>query len=62
MSALLKKTTVYFDPEIHHALRMMAEKTHSTISALVNEAVRIALQEDQDDLRAFEERAAETTL
>ncbi len=41
---------------------MMAEKTHSTISALVNEAVHIALQEDQDDLRAFEERAAEITL
>ena len=32
------------------------------VSEVVNEAVRIALLEDQEDLSAFEERANEPTL
>ena len=57
-----KRATVYFEPEIHHALRVKAANTHQSISEVVNEAVRLALREDQEDLRAFEERVAEPTL
>jgi hypothetical protein len=32
------------------------------VSALVNQAVREALQEDQDDLSALEERESDPTL
>lgn len=56
------RATVYFEPEIHHALRVKAANTHQTISEVVNEAVRLALREDQEDLSAFEERIAEPTL
>jgi len=62
MGDLSKRSTVYFEPEIHHALRMKAANTHQSISEVVNEAVRLALREDQEDLSAFEERAAEPTL
>ena len=62
MSELSKRSTVYFDPEIHKALRMKAASTHISVSEVVNEAVRIALREDQEDLSAFEERAAEPVL
>jgi len=62
MSDLSKRATVYFEPEIHQALRIKAATTHVSVSEVVNEAVRIALREDQEDLKAFEERADEPTL
>jgi plasmid stability protein len=62
MSELSKRSTVYFEPEIHQALRIKAATTHISVSEVVNEAVRIALREDQEDLSAFEQRAGETVL
>jgi hypothetical protein len=62
MSELSKRSTVYFQPEIHQALRMKAATAHISVSEVVNEAVRIALREDQEDLSAFDERAEEPTL
>jgi Antitoxin-like ribbon-helix-helix len=51
-----KRATVYFDPEIHRALRLKAAATERTVSDLVNEAVRLTLSEDAEDLQAFEQR------
>ena len=62
MSELSKRSTVYFEPEIHQALRIKAAITHTSVSEVVNEAVRIALREDQEDLSVFEERVNEPTL
>jgi len=62
MSELSKRSTVYFDPETHHALRVKAASLHQSVSSFVNDAVRTALGEDQEDLNAFEERAQEATL
>ncbi|VAX10359.1 hypothetical protein MNBD_GAMMA26-1523 [hydrothermal vent metagenome] len=62
MSELSKRSTVYFEPEIHHALRMKAASTHQSVSEVVNEAVRYSLREDQEDLNVFEQRAGEATL
>ena len=58
---MTKRSTVYFDPEIHRALRVKAATTDRSISDLVNEAVRQSLKEDQEDLSALQERAAEPT-
>jgi len=57
-----KRSTIYFEPELHRALRMKAASTERSISDLVNDSVRQALREDQEDLAAFEERAAEPTI
>ena len=62
MSRVQRQSTVYFDPELRKALRVKAAWTHPSLSDLVNEAVRRALQEDQEDLAAFEERANEPTM
>ena len=62
MSELSKRSTIYFEPEIHQALRMKAATAHISVSDVVNEAVRLALQEDQEDLKAFEERVNEPTI
>jgi len=56
------RATIYFEPEIHKAIRLKAADTHRTLSDIVNEAVRTALREDQEDLAAFEERVAEPTI
>jgi len=45
MTELSKRSTVYFEPEIHQALRMKAATAHISVSDVVNEAVRMALQE-----------------
>jgi len=62
MSELSKRSTVYFEPAIHHALKVKAVTTHQSVSEVVNEAIRISLREDQNDLSAFEERKNESTL
>ena len=62
MREIAKRSTVYFDPQLHQALRIKATHTQRTLSALVNEAVRIALREDQEDLAAFEERSGESLM
>ena len=62
MSDLSKRSTVYFDPDIHRALRVRAVNTQQSVSEFVNEAVRRALREDQDDLSAFDERVAEPVI
>ncbi len=62
MSEEPKRATVYFDPEIHRALRLKAAETDRPISDLVNDAVKLALAEDAEDLSAFEDRARERNL
>ena len=62
MSSLQKRATVYFDPELHRALRLKAVETDQSLSELVNEAVKLTLAEDAGDLTAFEERATEPDL
>ena len=57
-----KRATVYFDPEIHRALRLRAAATDRSMSDMVNDAVRLVLAEDAEDLATFEERAAEPTV
>jgi len=62
MSDLSKRSTIYFDPTIHHALRLRAASTQVSVSELVDEAVRLMMREDQEDLAAFTQRAAEPEM
>ncbi|MCC5866148.1 MAG: CopG family transcriptional regulator [Wenzhouxiangella sp.] len=57
-----KRSTVYFDPQLHAALRLKAAHTQRSLSELVNDAVRVALAEDQEDLAAFADRVGEPTM
>ncbi len=62
MSEPSKRSTVYFEPEIHNALRVKAAHTHRSVSEIVNEAVRRDLLEDHGDLAAFDERGKEREI
>ncbi len=62
MKQTQKRATIYLDAELHRALKLKAVETDRTISDLVNEAVRLRLAEDAEDLAAFEDRAQEPNL
>lgn len=62
MATKSKRTTVYFDPALHRALRLKAAETEQSLSDLVNAAVRETLVEDSEDLEAFEARSNEPSL
>jgi hypothetical protein len=57
-----KRATIYFEPEIHRALRLKAAETDRSVSDLVNEAVQLSLSEDAEDLAAFDQRVNEPNL
>lgn len=62
MSAPNKRSTIYFEPELHRALRLKAASTSRSISEIVNDALRESLREDEEDLSAVASRVAEPTL
>ena len=62
MKTAMKRATVYFDSQIHRALRLKAAETDKSISELVNDAVRLSLAEDAEDLASFKDRANEPNL
>jgi plasmid stability protein len=54
-----KRATIYFDADVHRALRLRAAACSRSISDMVNEAVRMTLAEDADDLRDADQRQDE---
>jgi hypothetical protein len=62
MSNLSKRSTIYFEPKIHQALKVKAASSQLSVSELVDEAVRLLMSEDQEDLAAFSERESEKEI
>lgn len=62
MSNLSKRSTIYFEPDIHQALKVRAASSHLSMSELVDEAVRLLMNDDQEDLAAFSEREGEKEI
>jgi hypothetical protein len=54
-----KRATIYFDAHVHRALRLRAAACNRSISDMVNEAVRMTLVEDANDLKDADQRQAE---
>jgi hypothetical protein len=54
-----KRATIYFDAHVLRALRLKAAACNRSISVMVNEAVRMILVEDADDLKDADQRQAE---
>jgi hypothetical protein len=62
MTESAKRSTIYLDPDLHRALRLKAIHTGRSMSDLVNESIRMAFREDQEDLSAFGERVKEPEI
>ena len=57
-----RRATVYLEPEVHRALKLKAAVSDRSISEMINEAVRLALAEDAEDLAAFDDRVTEPDI
>ena len=62
MKTELKRSTIYLDAQLHRALKIKAANSSKTLSELVNEAVKLSLVEDYEDLAAFEQRLEEPNV
>jgi hypothetical protein len=60
--SVTKRATIYFDADLHRAARMKAAETDTSVSDLVNAALRRSLAQDADDLAAFRAKAKEPNL
>ena len=60
--SVTRRATIYLDADLHRAARMKAVETDTSVSDLVNAALRRSLAEDADDLAAFRARAREPNL
>ena len=56
------RSTVYLDPELHRALRLKSAHGRRSMSDIVNDALRQALREDQEDFAAVKSRSKEKPL
>ena len=57
-----KRSTIYFEPEVHRAVRLKAAAMDASMSDVVNEAVRRSLSEDAADLHELKKRRREPTV
>ena len=62
MKAHTKRTTIYLDTDLHHALRIKAAETDNSMSELVSQAIKLSLAEDAIDIAAFDKRSKEPSL
>jgi len=62
MPQLSQRSTVYFDPALHKALRLKAAEENRSISEIVNEAIALLRSEDAEDIDAIDARKSEPNI
>lgn len=60
--SLTRRATIYLDADLHRAARIKAMEIDTSVSDLVNAALRQSLTEDADDLATLRDRAKEPNL
>lgn len=58
----MKRATVSFEDDLYKALKIKAAEVSTSVSDLVNDAVKECLNENLRDLEAFRERESEPTI
>ncbi|HVU36706.1 MAG TPA: hypothetical protein VHC95_00080 [Opitutales bacterium] len=58
----MTRATVYLEEGLHKALKVKALENDTTISGVVNEAIRSALEEDRTDLADLRTRKNEKPI
>ena len=59
MPQLSQRSTIYFDPDMHKALRLKAAEENRSISEIVNEAIALLTSEDAEDIADYDDRESE---
>jgi len=57
-----KRAPIYLDPALHDALLERATEANTSISDIVNDVLRNALDEDEADHAIFEQRRNDPTV
>ncbi|MDQ8188457.1 hypothetical protein [Pelagicoccus sp. SDUM812002] len=58
----MSKATLYLDDTLHKALRIKAAETRQSMSDLVNDALKMVLREDLEDISDWKVRRKEKTV
>jgi len=62
MALHMKRTTIYLNEGLHHALRLKSVETKHSVSELISDAVKTSLSEELIDTEAFHKRKKEPTV
>jgi len=57
-----KKTTIYFEPSVHKALRIKAAEESRSMSDVIHEAVSLLVSEDAEYIADFDARIGEPNV
>ena len=58
----MSKATVYLDDDVHRALRMKSAETNESMSQMINDALRVVMVEDLEDISDWNERRSEQPI
>jgi hypothetical protein len=58
----MSRATVYLDDDVHKALRMKSAETGESMSQLINDAVRVVMAEDLEDISDWNARCNEQSI
>ena len=62
MAQLSQRSTIYFEPKVHKALRIKAAEESRSISDIIHEAVSLLASEDAEDIADFDARIGEPNV
>ena len=62
MTQLSQRSTIYFEPSVHKALRIKAAEESRSISDIIHEAVSLLTSEDAEDIADFDARIGEPNV
>jgi len=62
MAQLSQRSTIYFEPSVHKALRIKAAEESRSISDIIHEALSVLFTEDLEDIADFDARIGEPNI
>ena len=62
MAQLSQRSTIYFEPSVHKALRIKAAEESRSISDIIHEAVSLLAAQDAEDIADFDARIGEPNI
>ena len=62
MAQLSQRSTIYFEPSVHKALRIKAAEESRSISDVIHEALGLLASEDAEDVADFDARIGEPNI
>ena len=62
MKVNIRRTTIYLDEQLHHALHIKSIETRHSVSDIISESIKYSLAEDAADYAALEDRKNEPAI